>query len=333
MTKARRTEVQIYYEGVDISAELAGYLESLSYTDNASGKVDDLALTLDNTDGLWSGTWLPGKTDRIRATISQIVDGVVVGRLYCGEFQVDEIECSGWPLVAQLKAASVPVNTSVRREKRTRAWESVKLSKIAADVSDAAGLALVFDAPADAEYDRVDQRDESDLAFLHRLCKDAQLALKVTDKQIVIFDEATYDAKGAVATLKPENLKDFRFKTQAHDVYKACRVSYFDPADKKVKEYTATADGIKSGHTYVHRTRVGSIAEAQSTAEKMLRQKNKHETTASVSLSGDVNLVAGVNVVLSGFGTFDGKYAIEKAAHAVQGGYTTGLDLRRIFDA
>ena len=330
--QARRTEVQIYYEGVDISAELSGYLESMEYTDNASGKVDDLTLRLDNSDGVWSGDWMPGKTDRMRATIVQVEDGRAVARLYCGEFQVDEIECSGWPLVAALRAASVPVNTAVRREKKSCAWEAVQLSGIAAEVAELAGLALVYDVAADTQYDRVDQRDESDLAFLQRLCKDAQLTLKVTDRQIIVFDEAEYDAKAPVATITPADIDAFGFKTQAHDVYKACKITYFDPQDKQLKEYTYTAPGIRAGHTLVHRMRVGSIAEAERLAQKMLRDKNKHETTAAVSMRGNTGLVAGVNVALAGFGNFDGKYAVTAAKHVVENGYTTALELRRVFD-
>jgi hypothetical protein len=44
---------------------------------------------------------------------------------------------------------------------------------------------------------------------------------------------------------------------------------------------------------------------------------------------GDMRFVAGVNIQVAGWGKFDGKYFIEKAAHSVNAsGYITSLDLR-----
>ena len=42
---------------------------------------------------------------------------------------------------------------------------------------------------------------------------------------------------------------------------------------------------------------------------------------------GDLRFVGGSNVKISGFGAFDGTYAIEKATHSISGSYTTKLDL------
>ena len=43
---------------------------------------------------------------------------------------------------------------------------------------------------------------------------------------------------------------------------------------------------------------------------------------------GDLRFVGASNITISGFGAFDGKYAIEKASHSVGDSYTTKLDLR-----
>jgi phage protein D len=64
-----------------------------------------------------------------------------------------------------------------------------------------------------------------------------------------------------------------------------------------------------------------------------LRQKNKEEFKASFTLAGDVGLVAGVTVTVTGYGAFDGKYIIETASHSVsRSGYKTELTLRRVLE-
>ena len=55
---ARRTVVRLTFDGVDISADINRYLQSLSYTDNEQAETDDLQLTLDDREGVWLGNWL-----------------------------------------------------------------------------------------------------------------------------------------------------------------------------------------------------------------------------------------------------------------------------------
>lgn len=55
---ARSTEIQIIFEGVDITAKARDYLKSLTYTDNEEDNADDLQITLDDREGIWIGDWL-----------------------------------------------------------------------------------------------------------------------------------------------------------------------------------------------------------------------------------------------------------------------------------
>jgi phage protein D len=189
---------------------------------------------------------------------------------------------------------------------------------------------MFFDVGINVDYDRIDQRGESDLAFLQRLCEDAGLAVKVTDSRLVIFDEAEYGKKAAVSTIqKNSGIIDCNFRAQAHDIYRACRVKYYDAIVKKTFEYTHEAKNISSGQVLVDNRRVHSYTQAKQRAKNLLYQKNKREVAGSVSLSGKPGLVAGVNVMLEGFGAFSDKYLITKAVHGISGGYTTRIDVQR----
>ena len=74
--------------------------------------------------------------------------------------------------------------------------------------------------------------------------------------------------------------------------------------------------------------------EAKALAEKKLRLHNKFTRTASFTLPGNTALVAGVTVMLEGWGGWDGKYIINQAKHTVDGsgGYTTQIVVRRALE-
>lgn len=55
---ARRTEVRLKVEGVDITADINKDLISFTYTDYAEDNVDDIRITIDDRDGKWLGEWL-----------------------------------------------------------------------------------------------------------------------------------------------------------------------------------------------------------------------------------------------------------------------------------
>ena len=72
---------------------------------------------------------------------------------------------------------------------------------------------------------------------------------------------------------------------------------------------------------------------AERLAKKKLREKNSDEFTGSFSVLGNIGLLAAVNVMLSGYGRFDGKYIITRATHSAgSGGYNTDIEVRRCLD-
>ena len=109
MPQARRARVQISYNGKDITKDLAPYLKSFEYSDNAEDKSDEVQITLEDRDLLWCGDWFPEKGDTVEATII-VTDDSVETRLPCGSFEVDEVESDGPPNTVKIKAVSVPLS-------------------------------------------------------------------------------------------------------------------------------------------------------------------------------------------------------------------------------
>lgn len=332
---ARQAAFTIVIDDVDVSDDISSFVESFSYTDNSADKADEINLTLDNTDGRWSREWEPEKGVKIQAQIDVFGGGIPASQLYCGTFTVDEIESSWPPSIVQVKAISSPVATSLRRELKTAKFESTTLKNIAQDVADNAGLELFYDAPTNPQYKRKDQKAKSDLAFLQSLCKKEGLSLKITDTHVVIFDEAKYESQDAIGTIDFHKslVSSWRFRNQAHETYDSASVSYHDPESKGLKSFVFDGETpVGTGQTLEINERVESVGEAERLAKNRLREKNKKEKTGSISLAGNVNLVAGACVNLSGFGNFDGKYFVEEAKHTFSPAYKTEIEIRKVLD-
>lgn len=256
--------------------------------------------------------------------------------LECGVFEIDSVDMSGPPDKVTLKSTSIPYSSTLRKEKKSRAWEKTSLKVIAQQIAKQAGLKLMYESTENPQYKRKEQVRMSDIKFLQKLCKAAGQALKVTALTIVIYDAETYDKKPAIKTLKKGSgdIISYKLGTKLTDTaYTSCHVSWTDPKTKKTIEYTYTPNSKKgSGQTLQVNEKVTSKAQAKKLAQKRLREKNTQEYTGSFTVVGDVSLVAGATVKLKGFQQFDKKYKIAKAKHKLTGGYTTEIELKQVLE-
>ena len=333
---ARRVGLLVKYQKADISEEIAKFLVGFSYTDEASDKADELTITLEDREGLWHGDWLPQKGDKIHASFYVMNWSGKEDKqmLPCGTFTLDEFSLSGPPDEMTLKGQSVPVTSSIKTP-RTRAWKKVKLSQIAMDMAANSGLKVLFECPSDPSYEHVDQIKESDVSFLCKLCKKAGISLKVTDSQMVLFDEATYEAKSTELMLihGTSNILGYNFDWTTDDTaYGSCRVRYKDPKTGNMIEYHYKPRNSNGGPVLEINEMVRNEEEARQLAMKRLRAKNKMETKCTFSIMGDIRFLAGITVTVKGFSRFDGKYIIQKASHKVTDGYVTDLELTKCLE-
>ena len=243
-----RITVEMIYEGENITDDIAGDLISFQWNDVASGESDDATITLANVHGAWSGEWLPQRGDAITPTIIT-TRGDNVHRLACGRFTVDDVSAGGPPSVVTIKMQSAPMTGDVRRTRNTRAWEDFTLQDIAQDIATRAGLRLLFDGAGEIRYDRIDQRRESDLGFLARICDEEQYGLKVTDGQLAVYSEELYDGREPATTIRiGESLViSWSFKAKSHDLASLARVAYYDAESGEVIEDEVRAPAQPQG--------------------------------------------------------------------------------------
>ncbi len=328
--QARRTKIAITYQGKDISEDLAPYLLSFSFTDNSGGKADDLAISLEDRDGLWLNSWTPSKGDIIQASIiSEHYPDTL--SLPCGKFTVDQIDYSYPPAIFNIKAVSSSVSKSVSQEKHSRSWENLSLKDIAADIAANNGLSLYMSSYGSGTLDRIDQTEQSDLEFLKALCEDYGQECKIQQGQIVIYDLEEFEAKEPITTISinDERLISIRFSSKSAKVYKKAKVKYHDALKDEDYEADFEDDDIEgSERELLIHERVRSMAEAENLAKNRLKAANNKEITGSLNMLGDIRAVAGQTITLEDFGAFSGKHFISKATHKVDSsGYTVSLEL------
>lgn len=335
--KARRATIKCLYEGTDISSDIMGFIKSFSVREVLSGEADSSEITLQDREELWQGDWFPDRGATMDITL-QIFNWEELGdnrELPLGKFEVDEITNGGPPNEAKIKMISIPNDSSLRGVEKTRAWEKTKLSQIIQDVADSAGVESFYDAEDDPIQERAEQSEQTDLSFLQKLCKDAGLALKISDRKIIVFDIAKYEQAEPVMEITKglQNVLSFDCRATIHDVYKACHVKYKHSKKDEMIEYTFTDPKREKGLTLQVNEKVESLAEAEKLAKKKLHEKNLEEYAVNLTMMGNFALLASNTVKLNGFNKYDGKYLITESEHSLDSsGYTTKIELRRVID-
>lgn len=325
--QTRRTEAKVIIAGKDVTKDIEQYLMSVSYTDVLEGESNTAQISLHDRERLFIADWFPKRGDSAQIILQKSDDSVDFGL-----FEIDEIDnkVTSSGNTASIKLNSIANKSELRSIDKSRSWEKVKLSKIAKDLTEEAGMDLFFDAE-DVEIERAEQKETSNLKFLHKLCKDNGLCLRVANNQVIIFDAERYEAKDAIKTLTygDGEILSFSGKATISKIYKSARVKYRHGKQAEKIDYTFDDPAKSEGMTLEINKRVESPAEAEKLAKKELRKKNQDEIKVQLQVIGEFEYLAGQNIELADFGFYSGKYCIEKATHSVGKGYTCSLELRR----
>lgn len=330
----RREELQIKYNNADITKSIQDYLISFTYNDNGTGKADDVSITIDDKQGKWRGSWMP--THGARLTVDIVLynwlKDSTARRIKCGTFYVDSISYDGPPDVMTIKALSYDLAGGLKNEEKNKAWEKVTLSQIVKRIASAAGLKTMFEIN-DVTYDRIDQTQQSDVAFLSQLVEKEGGNLKITSDTIVVYDDRRFESTAPVKTIKrgESDVISYGFNRNTLDAaYSKCTVSYYDSSKKKTYSGTFTAPGMAKGPTLKLQQRVESNAEALRLAKNELRKRNREANKAQFVLMGDPDIVQGITVKVEGYGEFDAVYFVESVSQSISGGFKTTVNMRKV---
>ena len=333
--QTRRTNAQVIIDGKDISKDIAPYLSSVTYSNVLEGESDTAQINLHDENRLFIADWFPtrGDTASITLTRENWSTDTAVQTLPLGDFEIDEISISSNDSgnTATIKLNSIANKSELRSIDKSKSWEKVKLSKIANDIATSAKMGLFYDTDTDPLIDRVEQREKSNLAFLHTICKKYYLSLRVSDNKIIIFDTEKYEQNPPVKNLSYADgiIKSFSARATISKIYKSCHVKYQHGKAAEKYDFTYSDQSKPDGMTLEINEKVDSQADAERLAKKKLREKNKEEIKVSLTVLGDFLFLAGDVISLEGYGAFDGNYLIEKSSHNIGKGYDVNLELRR----
>lgn len=320
----RTAGVDITYQGVNITKDISSDVLSFSYTDNAEGAADDISLSIINTSKKWMGEWLPTKTDIIKA---QIITTDMGGGLDCGLFIVDSFGSSGRPLVVTLKGISMPVDTDFSEVKKNKTWQRITLKDIATTMAENSSVPLEYEAGLNPDFNFISQINVTDKHFLYELCVKYGLNMKLFNDRIVIYNPEDFEKNGVVKTFIETDMLSWSFETTLTEAaYSGCSVQYTDPATTKRIEYCYRVTNASSAKVFQLNEQVDSLSHAEQVCRAKLRRLNMGETKISFSIMGNALLLAAVNIGISGFGAFDGKYFIDKVTHKVGSGYVASIE-------
>ncbi|MGL6169176.1 MAG: phage late control D family protein [Fusobacteriaceae bacterium] len=342
---ARRGKLVIVYETKDITADIAGMILSCTYRDSIN-EFDTIELSIEDRDGVWIGAWAPQKGEKI--TIKYILqnwNSKMILEHNLGEFYIDNIDYSGPPAVVSLKGVSVDISSNIMDEKEQRSWESVTLQKVAEDIAKKRGLELECDITFNRAYNRVEQRLESDYTLLKRLCRDAGVTIKLYSNRIILFEEEEYENKTSRISFSKLDTTNYSFNIDDTDTYSGCKISYYDHIlDKKIEHTFSTKQraGYKKNTQRLlflnYDADVPGETQSQKKeyllkiAQKELRDKNKTETSCSLSIPGqEVQISAGDIITIYSFGRFDGNYIVTEITTDYSE-YSHSLSLRKCLE-
>lgn len=319
----RKPKWILTYEKKDISAQLAPYVLSITYTDYLQGQSDELDINLEDRDERWKKGWYPQKGDEIFCGLGYVGETL----LPCGTFQLDEIEMNGPPDTVSLRCLAAPV-TKALRTNNTVAYENKTLREIAGDIAKTHGLTIIGTVP-DIRVERITQNSERDLSFLRRLAMEYGCVFSARGDTLIWHEHSLLDNVGATANIDKKQMTSYTFRSKSSQTFKGCLVKYFNARKKKEISHTVMIKGMTDGDILKIVERCENKTQAEAKANAAIRNANGKMIQGDITMSGDQRLVAGVNIAVTGLGVIDGTYQAIKSRHTMTrgGGYTTSLEL------
>ena len=331
MSKLPEPFVSLIVNGVEVGGALAPYLLSFEWTDHLHGRADEIAVRLQDAQGLWRGPWRPERGDKVAASIGYLGGPV----MDCGTYEVDVPRASGSRSgdVLEFRATSAyqskPLKTRTRKE-----YENKSLRQIITEVASRNGY-QVSGQIRDIHFRYKRQRRERDLEFIRRLAEDYGHFVSLKHGRLVFYKREELERAAPVRIFELADgatIIEWEAEEKADKIYSRAEAKYLDPDKKRVTLAKAEDPQAKTGDVLKIDERVENRAQAEALAKGRLKKTNEDRRTARLTLVGDPLLCAGSKVALGAtFGKYAGEYLIHVARHRLErASYTTEIELKGV---
>lgn len=340
--KARYKEIEVIYENKNITTELQDTIISARYSDSIN-ELDSVDLKMVDRENRWMNSWKPLKGDSVSINLNlynwEKEEKSIKNKV--GNYFLDDITFSGPPDTVDLKAVSVDLKSSILDTKNNKVWKNISFKKICEEIAKKSKLQLSYNVEIKREYERVEQREESDFNFVKNLADELEINVKLYNGKLVLWEESLMEKQKSICVIKKGEVQNYRFNMKDTDNYKECEVRYHDYKKNKVisgtfllkKQKDYKYDNERKLLIIQNKSPRGkTIAEKQKNLKKLaakeLKKRNNSALTANISMMGkEVMLYSGSVVDLQGFGYVSGRYLIKSIETDLKL-YTCNLVLR-----
>ena len=253
MAFARSIRVIVIFNKVDISDEIAHSISSLNYTDNSKNAIDDLEIELENLDYRWLKEWYPDENAQLLVGIHEELENETT-----------------------LKCLALPLDQNIRDQKNSAAWESITLKELVTRIANKHEMNAEIYAE-NVFFERLDQNQETDLAFINRVIKEIGLNMKVSDDKIIIFDDEEMEKNDTIEVfnIKDYRIRSFSLKKKNKEIYDKVEVSYYDPDKKKVVKEIITKEELDKRNQVTTEEKESKSKDSKKTNKKSQKKASK----------------------------------------------------------
>ncbi len=231
------------------------------------------------------------------------------GLYYCGLFVVQTSTKSRHSMRITATGANF---TSELKKRRNRSYEKMSLSAVAKEI------ASRYDLSAKSDYDDIyiqhlSQSDESDLNLMNRLAKEYNAIFSIKNNTLIFKKRIKNDQKAEdlpVFEIDESECESWQIKHSNRTLYRSCKATWHDTRENKTKEITAGSGEPQ----LILRGSFKTEADAKAKADARLQAANRGVVSGNLTIYGQ-NIRAGGILKLTGFGSDDGKYTINRVEH------------------
>lgn len=289
--------LRVYINDKDITESIA--VASCYYEQHAEGEADSLSITFSDTRKQWAN-WKPSaEGDTVRITD---------GALDSGKLYLDSLKPENGNY--KLQAYSTPKSAfSVK----SRSFDGISLPELARKIASDNGLTAKLYSVPETQCKYAQQRGQSDLAFLHAMCKRAGVSFIVYNCALCLYGEKQIESKEAAKTITLGLKDSYTVTDDKQAAYSSCEL--------RNGTYTGTAkdSGVKTGKVYRDTVRAAwaGQADANAAAAARLRELNKGTKRAELTMSTQRQIAAGsvIRLVCTGW---TGKAFVYRVRHDMQ---------------
>jgi hypothetical protein len=248
-------------------------IASCIHETNAESKADTLVLKIKNPDH---------KVQKLAIRQNDIIR-IENGAVTTGDMYIHKAV----PVnnIFEIRAMSIPVSGTI---KKSMSWQSVHLLQILKEKADALGFDLKTYGIQNEVYKFISQEEESDVAFILKLCEREGYAMIIFDRKIIVYSELYQESIEPKGTIELTTKEDVQYYDESYNGYSSFEIKAGNYSAVYTDKNISTGNQASKIVTYVD-----SDQEALRYAKGYLRSINKGIRHGYFTTSVDGRYAAG----------------------------------------